>query len=557
MRSALPKNSPYRNPNAPKVYFSPIAVRLVKKYVGVDVKRQSLTDVTEYVGKRRSLGDVLNSAFGLHKTQMARLKINGQISDRELNVTNKLGRRCSNRANKNDDEAISVSNEAHVEESGYDDNNKDDSTRENEISVKEKQPDKETAEDDQKSNQLCKIPATELDPHTMLFTLSHEQPLDETALKRKHEEPSIDDEPLVASSSTNKDKKTELVDIIDVNYILKERRSSRSTFRTRNSARLQSKSSNLSAHNLDVAGISRSKNKTRGSATKEKEKHFYLDYGDGKLHDIMEIPRTRDCSRPWCNPHCKTCLNRATSRPCFILIPADENVRKSKLPQDKRRISMASPYNNTQLATEHASEIGDSDKTKTEKITIRCNKDDTNDTAGECQEVDDLIPAKGHNLESEAKNAHRNTGLSNEGADSKSLEEKEETIKLPIPIKPARKKGFSRKRIDQLALPKGGPSAEVRFSKTSLRRTQTQLIENERTKALSEFERGNLTYIQGKISVFLALMNEQEHASRDPRSIEMRTDRGHDINLSTSKIATKNLRKGVKFSPRPSYKILS
>ena len=168
------------------------------------------------------------------------------------------------------------------------------------------------------------------------------------------------------------------------------RRSSRSTFRTRTSVRFLSQPSILEEHNLHVIAMSRTA-KAKSKSTTVLETHkpadddgatvhyeynigqnretdnnlssdsltnivkFCLDYGDGKLHDILKVPKIKDCSRPWCNPFCKTCQLRSTSRPCFVLIPYEGNEPPRKI-AGKRRPSMFPVYNSNKVTSDVTSD---------------------------------------------------------------------------------------------------------------------------------------------------------------------------------------------------------
>ncbi|KAL4233666.1 hypothetical protein ACF0H5_008348 [Mactra antiquata] len=557
VRSAYPKNSPYRRPNAPKIYLPPIGVRLVKKYVGVDVKRQSLSEVSagNNTGKRKSLGDVLNSAFGLDtgtsKTTRRQSRVkqsNGEhgtvdaLNKQAIEVVTEINEEIpSNESTvKKLDDRCEVQNERiNQEECTY----ISDEVNENDFQI---------------SDQNLTTPLESLPPLLIISDAENESTSNQVSLQRKNTELSIDNMTELKTFDNNKDDGFDGDDYtrIETKYHLQERRSSRSTFRTRNSARLHARSSHLSEHNLNVAGITGKTfvKKKRRSASKQRPQHFYLDYGDGKLHDIMEIPKVKDCSRPWCNPHCKTCINRSTSRPCFVLIRADENIRKRLIPQDKRRLSMFPAFKLSQPSmNKHDDHIEEEDKSGTKETIDGVNEDRLNAYTGECSEINRSSQVG----ELAIKSYDTDTvGDTNDEKDSNDLAN--ETINSMLPNKTTRKKGFSKKRMDELAMPRGGPPAEVRFSKTSLRRKQEQLKEDERTKALTEYERRNLTYIQGKISVFLALMNEQELSSRKPRPTNMYTHaREPDIKLSTSKIPIISRKKGVRFSPNPRYRLLS
>ncbi|KAH3739100.1 hypothetical protein DPMN_045747 [Dreissena polymorpha] len=280
-----------------------------------------------------------------------------------------------------------------------------------------------------------------------------------------------------------------------------------------------SQSSALSERNLTFIERHKYSGKSSGqksgrSRVSSKDTHsiesFYIDYGDGVLHDTNEIPRIKDCSRPWCNPHCKTCRNRATSRPCFVLVPKTSDVRKSKLPVDKRRASIFPRYAAVQSVKESSKE--------TEKEEIK-----------ECSSPIDIEteqPMKSEKTFGSITNDNRDEAVHSVAEVNDDLDDTNGTANDDAPFEKeiqllimqrkakAQKQGYSRKRLEELSQPRGGPPAEVRFSKMSLRKKQEQLKEHVRTKQLTQRERDHLTYIQGKISLFCALINEHELTGR-------------------------------------------
>ena len=84
-----------------------------------------------------------------------------------------------------------------------------------------------------------------------------------------------------------------------------------------------------------------------------------------------------------------------------------------------------------------------------------------------------------------------------------------------------KRKGYSKRRMEELSQPRWGHPAEVRFSKASLRRKKEQLTETERSKVLSLHEQQNLAYIQGKISLFLAMLNQQEVIRKPKKMVDI------------------------------------
>ena len=330
----------------------------------------------------------------------------------------------------------------------------------------------------------------------------------------------------------------------DINSYLSvmKRRSSRSTFRTPNTVRFYSQPSILEEHNLNVIAMptaqkgkskstsdieterdapdektvetpttsKRFKGNKLSSDSQTKLRKFCLDYGDGKLHDTLKIPKVKDCSRPWCNPFCKTCQMRSTSRPCFVLIPYEGNEPPRKI-ADKRRPSMFPVYR-----TGKPSRIDSDDDSENEN-------GDAVDVITPTGAVDSKAIAKVENANKQMRNslrsftseADRDSAIALDSIVEDPASEKfEQTVEIKKKIEPLPgfklKKGYSMKRMEELSQPRWGHPAEVRFSKASLRRRKEEMKETERTKELSWREQQNLTYIQGKISHFLAVLNEKE-----------------------------------------------
>ena len=318
---------------------------------------------------------------------------------------------------------------------------------------------------------------------------------------------------------------------IETTYNLTERRSSRSTFRTRTSARMPSQTSFLSDHNMEMIGL-KSVGKSRNlrhklSKDKNNMEHFFIDYGDGVLHDTMKIPRVKDCARPWCNPHCKTCKNRAHSRPCFVLVPTDENSRRSKLPIDPRA-SLSPMFKTAVGKNKRPAKIGnrppekDEEKEDAEKNDSNKQEDWTEEQNGSNDEEDNASES-----------------------DSFTSEIRKMILRN---ISPGRKPGYNRTRMGELAQPRYGPPAEVRFSKMSLRKKQDELKEFERTKELSKMEQENLAFIQGKISVFCALLQEDEVKGRPAHVTSLQV-----VNERPPTRKKSSARKRVMFSQSPRY----
>ena len=317
-----------------------------------------------------------------------------------------------------------------------------------------------------------------------------------------------------------------------------KRRSSRSTFRTPNTVRFYSQPSILEEYNLNVISmptaqkgkpkctsdidIERAKQDEETAETpflskgfkgnklssdsQTKMRKFCLDYGDGKLHDIIKIPKVKDCSRPWCNPFCKTCQMRSTSRPCFVLIPYEGNEPPRKI-AGKRRPSMFPLYGSGKTSRNDDIENGDSDD---EALTPR-DVADSKAIATVENANKQMRKSLGGFTEAVAKDSAVALDSIEEDPAAESLEQDVESKKKIPPLPGFKlKKGFSTRRMEELSQPRWGHPAEVRFSKASLRRKKEEMKETERTKELSWREQQNLAYIQGKISHFLAVLNEKE-----------------------------------------------
>ena len=322
-----------------------------------------------------------------------------------------------------------------------------------------------------------------------------------------------------------------------------KRRSSRSTFRTRTSVRFYSQPSILEEHNLNVIsmpkiqkGKSRSTTDIRTDMYAQDEKSiethyirkgfkgsklssdsqtklvtFCLDYGDGKLHNTLKIPKVKDCSRPWCNPFCKTCQLRSTSRPCFVLIPYEGNEPLRKI-ADKRRPSMFPVYQSGKPSINDSDSNDNSDDGYSDDEIITPKGDVTSKVIATVENANKQMRSS---LQSLTAEADRDSAIaSNSIMEGTASEKFEQTVEMTKKIEPLQgfklKKGYSKKRMEELSQPRGGHPAEVRFSKASLRRRKEEMKESERTKELSWREQQNLAYIQGKISHFLAVLNEKE-----------------------------------------------
>lgn len=339
------------------------------------------------------------------------------------------------------------------------------------------------------------------------------------------------------------------------------RRSSRSTFRSRSSVRFLSQPSILEEHNMQVIAMPKMRKAMSKSTTDvdttpltsieelsvesdnaqrnsedtnkinlpmlltDRKINFSLDYGDGKLHDILKIPKVKDCSRPWCNPFCKTCQMRTTSRPCFVLVPYEgkEPPRKSFI--DKRRPSMFPVYKTNK--TDDVKNITMNGDTETPDEKQETARDNNTKTARQVEKVESRSDLN-NTLPSITEEITEGSSIVNETASSENMDGvSDETINKVISerptttTRPPKKKGYSRKRMDELCQPRGGPPAEVRFSKTSLRRKQEQLVESNGMKEITEREQQNLTFIQRKISVFLAMLNQRELAMKPAKMVDI------------------------------------
>ena len=474
----------HRRPSAPTIYLPPIGVRLVEKYIGVDVRRQSLI-VEKTPGRQQQTLDRILNQTGVNKTD------------------NKYVTNASKETSKKVDFFV---------------NRDENDTKEDSYKASEVREEKVKHDNDNISGTLPELTENHIGGNP--FLQRNERPLDDSTMFKPADATQNDNavfdpkddghEEEINSTVHDPDGLTEMLInnqdkiVIDTDYNLTERRSSRSTFRGRSSTRLPSQSNPLSEYNLGVIGNSKGKNNP---------KHFYLDYGDGKLHDSMEIPKVKDCSRPWCNPHCKTCRNRTFSRPCFVLIPAEENVRKRLIPLDKRRPSMFPKYLPTQskAQTDDTQNPVENNEADVSLLKDASNKSET-ERKTKAKGMENSEITRDLNENEDGRKEENNNDVNDAIAEVNQSGHK--SIEQP-------KKGYSKKRMNELAMPRGGPPAEVRFSKMSLRKKQEQLIEDERTKAFTEYERENLTKIQGKISVFLALLNQQELMGKPGKMVDI------------------------------------
>ena len=514
-------HGPFRNPNPPTVYFPPIGVRLVRKYVGVDIKTGEKFDPS-------------NPGNGVQKSKGDSSSSNLSKSFRELmapDVVKSAIRRMS-KIDENDVTALDTSNP--LKESGgtrhasfkrterYEQRRPLDTsmtpideceevTKISElpvISVKQSLFSNE-------SNVSGRTRTLPVHHDTNSFTTKTDINVDKKTLALRREMHAFLKEPDIDESLDNDN-----IDnvFIETTYNLKDRRSSRSTFRTRSTVRLVSQST-LSEHNMEVINQprrTRGRSETANSKTKQDVGQFYLDYGDGKLHDNMKIPNIKDCARPWCNPHCHTCQRRTKKGPCFVLIPKGENDRKRQVPTDKRRLSMFPIYRrNSDLSTGSSTDSLDNQTVNGENQPLKNKKSQDN----KLEEKND-DPTSNENDTQTALNKDIETLL------KKRMQN--------------RKRGYSKKRIDELAKPRGVPPAEVRFSKTSLRRKQEQMKEGERHKAM-ELEKRNQTIIQGKIGMFLALLNEQESVRKPIKIVDIPIR--EDVKLKRKKLSRKKFRR--------------
>ena len=336
-------------------------------------------------------------------------------------------------------------------------------------------------------------------------------------------------------------------EVDDSKLFIPYRRSSKSTYRSRTTLRLHSQPSILEEHNLQVISMPKTpkrlptlntvkENDTEhavgniqkqdsflsGDQLKLDEKttnlpptpgtkmvNFCLDYGDGILHDNLSIPKVKDCFRPWCNPFCKTCQMRTHRRPCFVLVPYE-----GKEPPRKRRPSMFQA--NKGSGREFNSSMdpaGSIEKKEEENETVGANNikvqsdkakpEDINHEANETEQSNDEETDEEAQIVSEAVSGNV---TSESDIQQEYINEIEKLLQYKFQDK---KKGYSKKRMEELSKPRGGHPAEVRFSKASLKRKQEELVEIQRTKELSDLEHKNLAFIQGKISVFLAMLNQK------------------------------------------------
>lgn len=580
-----------RKSNAPTIYLPPIGIRLVKKYVGLDFKRMSLAGDAEH---QRRFSTALSTTFQtLNKPSVA-----------HVNETNKSVRRHSlkgksKKTAKDWETKLSKSRESTTSDVFLIRDGPTDSVQEKpNITINVEDADttemKETAEEESdkpvikgNQNKQDAVATTDMNQQPMLV---RERPLDDTVIMHldKKERDGITVE-LENSSAVleneqvkgvnevvleDTDKETSSVNVdddpenmfIDTTYNLEERRSSRSTFRPRNSVRLRSQTSFLSEHNMEVIGIAGGKSKDKKSVkNKEKLGNFYLDYGDGKLHDSLEIPRIKDCSRTWCNPHCKTCKLRTPGGPCFVLIPVDEAGRRRKLPMDKR----LSTFGKYMSATNDQSKVGqqlqnETAKSKSSELKqggVKVSEYGTTETNTADADVADNEERKGEIVG--AKKDHETDKPNDNKEDGEQLEETPAILQLVNKNKEQRKteKTYSRKRLEELAQPRGGPPAEVRFSKTSLRKKQELMIETERTKAWTLHEKENLAYIQNKISLFLALLNQQELTKMPTNMVALPIREQLSTKVVKIKkpwvVRKRNGIRKVNFSPQTRFRLLS
>lgn len=499
----------------------------MKKYVGIDVKRNSLVSVASPAGEQPTLGKILNRTIGLSTGRIDNKSVVKAPETSDLLVKRKV-------------EFLEIPDN-HLTEN---DKKFDNTACQYEEAVEETVEGNDTPNIANTGKMVSNQVVEDADNQKGLpFALTREGHIDETITLResgnfeKNSGEDCNEEDGVNELKTdNVDGETLLV---ETRYNLTERRSSRSTFRGRSSARLPSGSNLLSEYNLGVVALSRKKRKNgveKQSQMKEKTGIYYLDYGDGKLHDSMEIPKVKDCSRPWCNPHCKTCRKRTFSRPCFVLIPADENVRKRKLPLDKRRLSMFPVYLSSTKSSKDAEE---ENAENIHPVSKEINKE-----SGE----------KGAEKTEKNENSEINVDVPEEKDENEENENDinaEAETEVLIQQSVTKRRGYSKKRIEELSQPRGGPPAEVRFSKMSLRKQQEELIEDERRKVLTDFERENLENIQGRITVFLALLNEKEVMGKPGKMVDIPIRMAVDTKNTSmdKKIKTKRHRK-VLFNQR-------
>lgn len=549
-----------RKQNTPKIYLPRIGLRLVKKYVGVDFKKMSLTGDIE---EQRRLNTALHTTFNLNKPFPQPEPEQNSFEKRYslfLEQSTPLSKSKTN-------EALVV--KKHIQSQLSKPREAKQSSRPN----SRKTPDV--------IHKVEKDDVVGLAEKKSEFNLHRrERPLDETSLSFQHNDAQRNTEESEAAIQTVQNENicpNEIIEDTDIHceevfdepeiengrtllettYNLTERRSSRSTFRTRSSARLMSQKSFLSEYNMEVIGMSRTKKSNKiKRKTKEKIGQFYLDYGDGKLHDNTQIPRIRDCSRSWCNPHCRTCKMRTPGRPCFVLVPIDDIGRKRKIPTDKR-ISMFQAYSKLGNALGARPEAHDNniDKELTEQRGVpnsATRRGSLGSTKNERKQVQDTEkePSEKEIVETDGKPGN---------SDEKETETNEiKNFMKEVKGKRIKERTFSKKRLDELAQPRGGPPAEVRFSKMTLRKEQDKLIESERTKELTKYEQDNLTFIQGKISLFLALLNQQEMNGKPPdiMSLPLREKLKTATRVKKPRNVQRRLRK-VNFSPNTRFRLLS
>ena len=539
-----------RKAYTPKIYLPPIGIRLVKKYIGLDFKRMSLAGDAE---EQRTLNRALNSTFNLNKSKLANLSEGSNVTRRYETLSNTPG------AITDVNGITKVPPYKHIGDDK--DLGQQESTEKTVLSV--------SVNNEMTEDKFAKNTSTL--PHVYVYDALVSDGVQQNHRTGEANSP-IDSERDVLFDNTGNNQIESVVDkesekdLLETPYNQVERRSSRSTFRKRSSARPVNKKSALSEYNMEVIGLSNHKKgngKCITKSGKDKLAKFYLDYGDGKLHDNLQIPKIKDCTRTWCNPHCKTCQLRTTGRTCFILVPVDELGRKRKMPVDER-LSKLMSFNKRNDSPASSNDIGDQ------------KEDNAEDTINNADDYTDIhitaLKAKTNNEENEEIFNY----VDNEDQDDNDLEE---LIKNDIEIgeefsesksmrqylkqrreSRIREKRYSKKRLEELAQPRGGAPAEVRFSKMTLRKEQEQLMETERTKALSKYEQDNLSFIQGKISLFLALLNQQEkNKPQDMVHLPIREDLT-ERNVSVKKlkgIPWKRRLRNVSFSPTGRYRLMS
>ena len=96
----------------------------------------------------------------------------------------------------------------------------------------------------------------------------------------------------------------------------------------------------------------------------------------------------------------------------------------------------------------------------------------------------------------------------NQDCDTKTDSDKGEELDKP------HRPGYSRSRLEQLAVPRGGPRPRLKISGRVLRRQAEVLRRSHNHSQLSEREQERVLRLQSRVSLFLALLQERQSPSR-------------------------------------------